>query len=286
MTGPVTITTPPFGTLAAQTKDQLYLIGRGYVFTSPWVVTEASCFSASITVALDQTPFELSVAGCSDLHRAVARKPLITRKLRAENVRLFSVGISPNHAQYHRFRGIARPGHLALPRDAYACFDAAFERAYTGKLTVSEATRLFDDVIHTTVRYLPKARPADARIERALEMLRQNPNYPLTQLAAAVGLSYDRMSHLFADSVGLPLRSYLLWQKLHTVASLLGSDLTLTEIALAAGFTDSAHLSNAWQKAYGTSPSYFFYSGCVNIHSICREYAVATAPHGKSPPCP
>ncbi|MFL6623721.1 MAG: helix-turn-helix domain-containing protein [Sulfurifustaceae bacterium] len=286
MTEPAAIATSSFGALSAHAKDQLYLTGQGYVFTSPCVVTQASSFAASILIAIKQGSFELSVAGHRDCFEAVALKPRVKRGLRAEGVQLFHIGISPNHAHYHRFRGIPRPGHIALPRDAFAGYGAAFDLAYAGELMVDEATQLLDDVIGTTLRYLPRARPTDSRIERALEMLRNNPNYPLTELASAVGLSYDRMSHLFAEAVGLPLRSYLLWQKIHVVASLLGSDLTLTEVALAAGFTDSAHLSNAWQKAYGISPSYFFHSGCVNVHSVCQHRSAARALRGKVPPCP
>lgn len=258
----------PFGVLSAHRKDQLYLVCRGYIFTSPWVVSEATRFAASVLLTARRAPFELCIAERTERHQAAAIEPMITRHLRAEDVQLISVGISPNHRHYRRFRAINCSGCLPLPRDAYAEFDLALEAAYNGKLTIEEAKQLFEDITNVTVGYLPPPKHADPRIELALEMLRDDANYPLTQLSAAVGLSYDRMSHLFAETVGLPLRSYLLWQKLHTVSALLNSGLTLTEIAVAAGFTDSAHLSNAWQKAYGISPSYFVRGGSVEIRQL------------------
>jgi AraC-like DNA-binding protein len=37
-----------------------------------------------------------------------------------------------------------------------------------------------------------------------------------------------------------------------------GSGRALTEIALASGFTDSAHLAKVWMRCYGASPSRHF----------------------------
>lgn len=280
MTAPATTVNGAFGVLSAQMKDQMYLLRRGHLFASPWVVTETTRFSASILLTAKRAPFRMSVAEHTNEHLAVVVKPLVTRHLRAEDAQLISIGISPNHHQYRRFRAIGCPGFLPLPRDAYGAFNDTLQAAYRGELTIDAAAQLFEDVVTETLGFLPRARRADPRIERALEMLQENAHYPLTDLAAAVGLSYDRMSHLFADAVGLPLRSYLLWQKLHMVSSLLGSGMTLTEMAVAAGFTDSAHLSNAWQRAYGAPPSYFIYSDCVDIHSQRQTPASSSArPH-------
>lgn len=272
-----------FGVLSGHIKDQMYLLRRGHIFATPWVVTETTRFAGSILLTAKRDPFELSVGGVRGSYRAAAIKPMTTRHLRAENVQLVSIGISPNHRHYRRFRTIGCRGYLPLPREAYAAFDRAFESAYEGKLTTDEAAQLFEDLVELTVGFLPRARRADPRIERALEMLQENSHYPLTELAAAVGLSYDRMSHLFSEAVGLPLRSYLLWQKLHAVSSLLSSGLTLTEMAAAAGFTDSAHLSNAWQRTYGAPPSYFIHSGCVEIHSQRRDVAPRRGPESSLP---
>jgi AraC family transcriptional regulator of arabinose operon len=260
----------PFGVLSAHTKDQMYLVRRGHVFTSPWVVAETTRFSASILLTAKRSPFEMSINGCADRYRAVAVKPLVKRHLRAEDVQLVSIGISPSHRHYRQFRvlGCPGPGYLALPRDAYTDFDIPLQAAYNGTLTIDAAQQLFEDIVDLTVAFFPRLKRADPRIERALEMLQEKPHYPLTELADAVGLSYDRMSHLFADAVGLPLRSYTLWQKLRVASSLFHRGMTLTEIAVVAGFTDSAHLSNAWLKAYGASPSYFINSDCVEVRAF------------------
>jgi AraC family transcriptional regulator of arabinose operon len=285
MTTPVTTGThSPFGVLSAHVKDFMYLVRRGYLFTSPWVVNETTRYSASILLTANRAPFEMSVAGRAEHYQAVAIKPFITRQLRAENVQLGSIGVSPNHRHYRKFRSIHGPGFLPLDRDIYRDFDDALTAAYNGKLHIQEAAQLFEDIVNATIYHLPRAPRPDARIERAIEMLQENPHYPLTQLAAAVGLSYDRMSHAFAESVGLPLRSYLLWQKLHMVSGLLDSGMTLTEIAATAGFTDSAHLSKAWQKAHGMPPSYYLDSDRVEIRSFPHTTPNSNPPRSRAAP--
>src|SRR5262249_43958699 len=113
---------------------------------------------------------------------------------------------------------------------------------------------------------LPDNRRADTRVERVIELLKERPDSTLADIAAVVGLSCNRLSHLFADVVGLPWRSYVLWQKVLTAGLMLTSGRRLTEIAQTAGFADSAHLSNTWQQAFGASPSQFMNSEFVELH--------------------
>lgn len=257
------------GMIADQAKDNVYMAVNGFIYTSPWCTTKSTTrFSASILLTAKRAPFELTIEGQTSSHQAVTIRPVCERGLRAENVRLISVQVNPFHPMFRRFRTIPSPGYLSLDREAFTEFDEALDLAYWSKLNADAGAQLLEDVIARTTRYLPKAKRADPRIERALAMLQENPNYPLKDLAGAIGLSYDRMSHLFAEVVGLPLRSYLLWLKIHAAALLRGSGLTLTEIADAAGFNDSAHLCNTWQQAFGKSPSSFFvHADYIKVHT-------------------
>lgn len=261
-----------FGVLADQAKDNCYMARNGFIYTSPWVATKSTTrFSASILLTAKGAPFELTANGQAHMYKAVTIRPVFERGLRAENVQLISVQVNPYHPLYRRFRAIPHPGYLELDREAYREFDEALEAAYLGTLSGPDARQLLEDIIACTSRRLPKVKHADKRIDRALEMLLERPNYPLTELAAAIGLSYDRMSHLFAQVVGLPLRSYLLWVKIHNASRLRGSGMTLTEIADAAGFNNSAHLCNTWQQAFGNAPSSFFSDvDFIRIHTTRR----------------
>jgi AraC-like DNA-binding protein len=74
-------------------------------------------------------------------------------------------------------------------------------------------------------------------------------------LAAIAGLSASRLSHLFAEEVGLGLRPYVLWRRLARTARAVSSGLSLTEAAHAAGFADAAHLSRTFRRMFGLAPS-------------------------------
>lgn len=259
--------TPAFGALSDRVKDHAYLTPYGFIYTSPWVVTRSTTrCSASILLSAKRSAFEVACGDHRASYQAITIRPLLERSLRAEDAQLVSIQVNPSHSLYRRFRAIANPGYLALDRETFAQYDEALEAVYMGKLAPGDAGQLLENIISVTSRSLPRAKRADPRIERVVEMLEDNPNYPLTELAATIGLSYDRMSHLFAEVVGLPVRSFLLWLKIRAASALLGSGMTLTEIALAAGFTDSAHLCNTWQQAWGTSPSYFLNNEYVEVH--------------------
>lgn len=137
--------------------------------------------------------------------------------------------------------------------------------AWHGLLKIEQAYELFESIIDRTLPHLPMGKRSDPRIERALQVLQANPSYPLAELAPKLQISSDHLSRLFAQIVGLPWRSYLLWQKVRMAAFLIGKGLKLTDAAIRAGFVDSAHLSKTWQQAFGASPTYFFHSDCVQV---------------------
>lgn len=80
----------------------------------------------------------------------------------------------------------------------------------------------------------------------------------VTRLAAVVGLSAGRLRHLFRQQLGIPIRSYRLWRRMRRAVELIPAGGTLTEVAHAAGFADSAHLSRAFRQLFGVTPSQLF----------------------------
>jgi AraC-like DNA-binding protein len=257
-----------FGALAHQMKDHVYVMRWGFIYTSPWVVTTHTVrHPATILLTAKRAPFELSIDEDAQEYRAVAIRPVTERGLCAKDVMLVSIHIHPNCPQFRPFRAIPNPGVLVLERSDYAGYDASLEEAYRGTLGIDEVSRLFDRIVATTVRYLPSVKRTDPRVEKAIELLQQNAAFPLKDLAAKLGLSYDRMSHLFSDAVGLPLRSYQLWQKAYNAGFMFDSGRPLTDIAHAMGFADSAHLSRIFQSSYGINPSYLMDRRCVRYMS-------------------
>ena len=267
----------PFGVLSAVMKDHLYSVGAGgLIYTSPWIVTEpAPRYYATILLTSQYAPFDLAIAGTKQCHQAVALRQMTKRAVGAVNVRIMSFQLDPSHRHFARFRSIPSPGLLALPRALYAPFDETLDAAYCGQLSATEAVGVFESVVNATLPLLPPVKPPDRRVERVIELLWSDDNYPLEDLAAAVGLSYNRLSHLFAESMGLSLRMYQHWHKVRRAIAVFRAEgkRPLTDIAHAAGFTDSSHMCKAFNHAHGAPPSHFLNPAYVRIVSVGRRAA-------------
>jgi len=59
--------------------------------------------------------------------------------------------------------------------------------------------------------------------------------------------------HLFVEQTGLPFRTYLLWRRLMRGLEAFASGASLTDAALGAGFSDSAHFSRTFRRMFGTA---------------------------------
>jgi AraC-like DNA-binding protein len=100
-------------------------------------------------------------------------------------------------------------------------------------------------------------RAIDARVEVALERLRQDPDLPLPALARAAGLSLDRLSRLVSQGTGMHLRRLALWSRLLHSLSEGGEHASVARAAYAAGFADHAHLTRTYRRMLGRAPSEF-----------------------------
>ncbi len=67
--------------------------------------------------------------------------------------------------------------------------------------------------------------------------------------------SQSHCSHWLQESIGIPLRKLILWCKLRQAMESLSNAKQATEVAHAAGFADSAHLSRICLRTFGLSPS-------------------------------
>jgi len=77
----------------------------------------------------------------------------------------------------------------------------------------------------------------------------------LDALAAEVGLSSYRLSHLFREQTGCTFQRYILWQKLLFTVPFFASGCSISQVAHMAGFSDHAHLSRTAKKLIGRTPT-------------------------------
>jgi AraC-like DNA-binding protein len=83
----------------------------------------------------------------------------------------------------------------------------------------------------------------------------------LAELAAIAGLSVFHFARQFKQSAGVTPHSYLVRRRIERAQDMLArTDLALSEIAVAAGFSDQSHLARHFRQMLGTTPREFRWS--------------------------
>lgn len=96
-------------------------------------------------------------------------------------------------------------------------------------------------------------------ITMARERIDDDPCSPLTlaELAAIADMSQFQLLRGFSKAVGLTPHAYLIQRRLHEARKMIASGLSLTDSALASGFSDQSHLNRQFVRAYGISPGIY-----------------------------
>jgi len=109
--------------------------------------------------------------------------------------------------------------------------------------------------------FVPRGRGVEihAGVRRVLSHLQGPPavldDLSLKTLAGIACLSPSRFMHAFTESVGAPVRPYILWLRLQRAACDLNIGASVTSAAHRAGFSDAAHLTRTFRRMLGATPS-------------------------------
>ena len=109
-------------------------------------------------------------------------------------------------------------------------------------------------------RYVPPVRKgglASANLGRVLQRIEDELacDLSLAQLAALAGLSIPHFCRAFRQTLGSPPYTFIIRRRVEKAKEYLRhSPMTVTDVALACGFSSSSHFSNVFRREVGTTP--------------------------------
>jgi AraC-like DNA-binding protein len=243
---------------ASTAPSHLYMVGsEGHIFSySTYPDATAAPLFAILGISVGDGPLGVRIDG-TDFVGPVCLTAPVTSQVKPCRDKTVSFVYYPLSAVHRASRKLPAPRVKMLSRDLFRQYDEQLVSAAEGMLLIHAAQSLFDAVSQCALRELPPVEPLDERVGLAAAALANNTRLEVGELASIAGLSRGRLSHLFTEVVGIDLRRYRLWLKISMAMSLIRAGKTLTNAAHSAGFTDSAHFSNAIKEVYGGDPSRF-----------------------------
>ncbi len=157
-------------------------------------------------------------------------------------------------------RALDPVGLLSAPEKATLPVRHAVASVEMSLLGPQEASRLREAIVALWLDSLSapgsEATATDPRVAEARRIVRSrlsDGRISADDVARAVSLSPSRLAALFRKETGVPLRAFVLWARLQQAVEAVSAGRSLTEAALEAGFSDSAHLARTFRRMFGTT---------------------------------
>lgn len=251
---------------SATPSSLLYLWDRRTLFVGQLSESlELSQAAATLVLGLDQG-FTLEAAGRLLSCRSALLPAGSRVRLQAADNRLVVWYLDPFGADFAALRGqmAAAEAGLYMGLADEAQWLARHRELLDEQATPAQAYALIEQLVGAAPFKL------DARISSVVALIKRDVanNLSARYLAAQVDLSEPRLSQLFKDTLGVPIRRYRQWHRLFVTAVGVTQGLSLTTAALEAGFTDSAHFSRTFRSILGMPPS-----AMLNPRGRMRMYA-------------
>lgn len=150
-----------------------------------------------------------------------------------------------------------RQGKISYDLKEYGEFKQVLRTLQAQQLDSKKAYELLDELLENRFSQHYPNHAIDSRVAKVVEKIKQtaDDNLSVDDLASLVNLSVPRLVQIFKKQTGVPMRRYRLWHRLYITAVKMASGGNLTEAAINAGFTDSAHFSHTFKAMFGMAPT-------------------------------
>jgi len=224
----------------------------------------------TLLVSLNSEPFTLqSESGEIKYYSAALlnRQDPITYK--SDSCSCLEINFLPLTTEYHSLTPfINSQSHIEITFDKdisqeFWISDIVKETADATQLSVG-----CKQILDSIKGYLPTEVKPDKRAIYVAENIREQlPKINLLEFhASTVGLSGNRLSHLFKDELHMPIKSYILVEKVKRGGYFINQGMSITEASQEAGFADSAHFTRSFKEFFGITPRRMLDS--VNVHFL------------------
>jgi AraC-like DNA-binding protein len=148
-------------------------------------------------------------------------------------------------------------GKIGYDLKQYGEFRQVYQILQSQPLNSEDAYVLLEDLLEKRFSQFYPNHAIDSRVAKVVEKIKQtaDDNLSVDDLASLVNLSVPRLVQIFKKQTGVPMRRYRLWHRLFITAVAIASGGNLTEAAMNAGFTDSAHFSHTFKAMFGMTPT-------------------------------
>lgn len=239
-------------------ENRVYVFSRQvFFYCNPmdrpvWVETHCCV----LFISAYGVPFEIDFGSTRAAGKALLAGPLLRRKVLAKDAGLVGFYIMPESPLFaYLVNTMPSHGCRQIDRGRMDQINTELIALYEGRADVSQTLTASAHLQHmvTPVAGIPVVSPTAWELTQSVRAQR---DISLQQLAEQHGISYTRMSRVFARHVGLPFREYKNWLRHLDALRLMETGMSLTEVAQEAGFADLAQFTRIYKRWYGNPPSY------------------------------
>lgn len=236
--------------------ENILLIYRRNIFARPH-----RHHAIQITLAITEQ-FEVIVADQVSLSQGIIIGQDVQHQVSGQAAWVATLFVNPETplAATIRSEVLQNASHHLLLETAVSPIRPLLQKAQQHTLTCDQAQHVLQQILSHLLGHVVHPFQVDPRVQNALDLIQQQTEkkIPAHTLSAAVFLSEGRFRHLFKAEIGVPLRRYLLWQRLTMGMYNICHGQNFTEAAHEAGFTDLAHFSRTCRLMLGITLSDMF----------------------------